>query len=86
MNAIKLDTTIDESVAQAIPALRPLLGKRVALTAVEKEPAPAESPRRKLTLDEFLASRLERPAGLAPVTLADMERAIVEGALGNAVR
>jgi hypothetical protein len=31
MNAIRVGTTIDEAVARAIPALRPLLGKRVGL-------------------------------------------------------
>ena len=35
----------------------------------------------KLTVDELLASRLAPPPGVAPVSLADMERAIVRGAL-----
>jgi len=83
MNAIKIDTTIDEAIAQALPALRPLLGERVELIALQAEAA--EPKRRKLTLDEFLASGLERPPGVAPVTLEDMERAIMEGALGHAV-
>ena len=29
MNGIKIDTMVDEAVARAIPALRPLLGKQV---------------------------------------------------------
>jgi hypothetical protein len=80
MHAIKVDTTIDEAVARAIPALRLLLGRHVELIALDTALAPAQ--RAKLTLDEFLASRLERPEGVARVTLEDMERAIVEGALG----
>lgn len=84
MNAIKVDTTIDEAITQALPALRPLLGMRVELIALQT--GPAEPPRRKLTLKEFLASRLERPEGVAPVALDDMERAIAEGALGHAFR
>lgn len=84
MNAIRVDTTIDEAMAQACPAFRPLLGKRVELIALEA--APVEAPRRKLTLEEFRASRLKRPQGVAPVTLEDMERALVEGALGHAFR
>ncbi len=81
MNAITIDTTIDEAVVQVLPALRPLLGKRVVITA--REMPPAETVERKLTVEELLASRLERPAGVAPVTLEDMERAIAEGALGR---
>jgi hypothetical protein len=84
VNAIKVDTTIDEAIASALPALRPLLGQRVELIALQAE-AP-EPQRRKLTFEEFLAARLERPAGVAPVTLDDMERAIAEGALGHAFR
>jgi hypothetical protein len=89
MNAIKFETTIDETVAQAMPKLRPLLGKRVELIALDAElpageSAPAGARRRKLSFDEFLALRLERPPGVAPVTLEDMERAIIKGALdGN---
>ena len=84
MNAIKIDTTIDEALAGALPALRPLLGRRVEIIALDAEQA--EPKRRKLTLDEFRAQRLERPPGVAPVTLEDMERAIIEGALGHAFR
>jgi len=79
MNAIKIDTTISEAVARAIPALRPLLGKRVELIALAAAP-PQE---RVLTVDEFLAARIELPAGSSPITLEDMERAIAEGALGR---
>jgi len=84
MHAIKIDTTIDEAVATALPALRPLLGARVELIALQTEPTAPE--RRKLTLDEFLVHRLKRPVGVPPVTLEDMERAIERGALGDASR
>ena len=83
MNAIKVDTTIDEAVARAIPALRPLLGKHVELIALEAAPAPAPAPERKLTVDELLASRIKLPPGVGPLSLEDMERAIAEGALGR---
>ena len=81
MNAIKFETTIDETVAQAMPKLRPLLGKRVELIALDAElpageSAPARPQRRKISWDEFLAQRLVRPLGVAPVTLEDMERAM----------
>lgn len=81
MNAIKVDTTIDESVARAIPALRPLLGRQVELIALDTATAPALE--RKLTVDELLASRIKLPPGVGPLSLEDMERAIAEGALGQ---
>lgn len=81
MHAIKVETTIDEAVAGAIPALRPLLGRRVELIALDA--APALAPERKLTVDELLASRIKPPPGVGPVSLEDMERAIAEGALGR---
>lgn len=74
MNAIKIDTTIDEAVARAIPALRPLLGRHVELIALEA--APAQVPERKLTVDELLASRIKLPPGVGPLSLDDMERAL----------
>ena len=81
MNAIKIDTTIDEAAAHAIPALRPLLGKHVELIALEAAPTPV--PERRLTVDELLGSRIKLPAGVGPLSLEDMERAIAEGALGR---
>ena len=40
-------------------------------------------PGRRLTVDELLELRLTPPPGVGPVTLADMERAIGKGAMGN---
>jgi hypothetical protein len=79
MNAIKVETTVDEATARAIPALRPLLGKRVELIALQTEGDVAVAPKR-LTLDELLAARLTPPPGVGPVTLEDMERGIEKGA------
>ncbi|AUX23824.1 uncharacterized protein SOCEGT47_043540 [Sorangium cellulosum] len=81
MNAIKVATTIDEAVARAIPALRPLLGKHVELIALDVAPAPA--PKHGLTVGELLASRIKLPPGMGPLSQEDMERAIAEGALGR---
>lgn len=39
--------------------------------------------RARLTVDELLASRLSLPPGVGPVTVADMERAIADGASGR---
>jgi hypothetical protein len=79
MNAIKIDTTIDEAVARAIPALRPLLGRHVELIALDAAPVQE----RELTVDEFLAARIRLPTGARPVSLEEMERAIADGALGR---
>ncbi len=56
------------------PSLLPFIPKRIARQV------------RANIFEEFLATRLERPEGVAPVTLDDMERAIAEGALGHAFR
>ena len=42
-----------------------------------------ESRPRRLSVDELLANRLTRPSGVAPVSLANMQDAIVDGALGR---
>jgi hypothetical protein len=81
MKAIKVDTTVDETVAVAIPALRPLLGKRVERIALGESPAIA--PGRRLTVDELMGSRIKSPSGAAPLPADDIERAIAEGALGR---
>ena len=77
--SIKFETTIDETVANAMPKLRPLLGERVEVIAVKS----ARSQPKTGSLDDFLAHRLKRPDGIAPVTLEDMERAIAKGAQGE---
>jgi hypothetical protein len=79
MYAIKIDTTIDEAVARALPALRSLLGRHVELIVLETAP---QRPR-ALSVDEFLAARIKLPPGAAPVSLEDMEKAVADGALGR---
>ncbi len=86
MHAIKIETTVDEATAQAIPALRPLLGKRVELIALESPEgegsgAPGAAPRKKLTFEELLAKRTVAPPGTPPITDEDIEAAIIEGAV-----
>lgn len=82
MKAIKVETTVDEATALAIPALRPLLGQRVELIALQTEGEPTPAPPRRLTLDELLAARLTPRAGVSPTSFADMEKAIERGATG----
>jgi hypothetical protein len=38
---------------------------------------------RRISVDELLAARLTAPEGVGPVTLADMDRAIADGASGR---
>jgi hypothetical protein len=84
VNPIKVQTTVDEATAAAIPAFRPLLGKRVELIALQAGAEPTEIPDRKLTLGELLARRIDAPTGAAPLTDDDIQRAIITGALdGN---
>lgn len=64
MKAIEVDTTIDEAVVRAIPALRPLLGKRVELIALDAASMVSE---RTLTVDELLASRIKLAPGIGPL-------------------
>ncbi len=42
-----------------------------------------ESRPRRLSVDEFLANRLTRPSGVDPGSLADIQSAIEDGALGR---
>ncbi len=81
MNAIKIETVIDEAAAHAIPALRPLLGKHVELIALD--PAPVPLTERKLAVDELLALRIRLPTGVGPLSPEDIDRAIAQGALGR---
>jgi len=50
MNAIKVETTVDEATARPIPALRPLLGKRVEIIALQTEGEVAQASKRLFCL------------------------------------
>lgn len=78
MHAIKIEALIDEPVAKAIPGLRPLLGQRVELIALQSTPNSTET----ISLDDFLARSLQPPAGVS-VSLEEMENAIAKGARGE---
>ncbi len=80
MSAIRLQATIDEATAQALPGLRPLLGQRVELVATQTADQPAKQTKR-LTLDELLALRVEAAPDARPLSNEDIERAIIQGAL-----
>jgi hypothetical protein len=56
-------------------------GAEIELVAVD--PAMSRTTRRKLTVDELLAARLEPSPGVGPVSLSDMDNAIADGAAGR---
>ena len=85
MDAVRVNTLIDKGVVAVIPALRPFLGRSVELIALELDPQAGKQPeKRRISLDEFIATRPKWPADRAPVTLEDMEQAVVRGALKSA--
>jgi hypothetical protein len=66
-------------------AERQRLIERASLEVAEDTPKPGAvaARERKLSVDEFLATRLTPPPGVGPVSLQDMERAIADGAIGR---
>jgi hypothetical protein len=82
--ALQLQTIVDQGVVDALPALKPLLGHRVQMIALDIEPAVPVDAGAHIGIDDFLAHRLKRPADVPSISLDDMEKAIKEGALdGN---
>ncbi len=77
MNPMKLDVAVDEMLARALPALRPLVGKRVELIVLETSTVPERT-----KFEDFVP--FEPPEGVGPVSLEDMERAIAKGATKRA--
>lgn len=81
MNAIKVETTVDEEAARAIPALRPLLGRRVELIALETQRDPeADTAPRKLSVEKLFVAAVKPAPGTPPLTDADIQAAITAGA------
>lgn len=50
------------------------------------QPASRATPQHRLSVDELMDARLPRPASIAPVSLADIERAISEPESNQAAR
>lgn len=77
--ALQIQTRVDQTLVDAIPALKPLLGHRVQMIALDLEP-PAKSgtigqtredagegrPQDKLTLETFLSTRPVWPKDRPP--------------------
>jgi len=56
MNEVRIDTTVSEALVQALPALRPLLGHRAMVIALDQGLEPTAPP---------LARRRHPPAEIA---------------------
>ena len=84
MDAVRVSTLVDSGVVTAIPALRPFLGRKVELIALETEPQFKPQENTSMSLDEFIATRPKWPADRPPITLDEMDRAIAQGALKSA--
>ena len=99
-HALQVQTRVDQTLVNAIPALKPLLGHRVQVIALDLDgPVGAEAPGdagrsegpstgagspARLTLDEFLATRPAWPKGRQPLTLEEIEEGVIQGALHSA--
>jgi hypothetical protein len=95
--ALQIQTQVDQAVVDAIPALKPLLGHRVQMIALDLEQSATpggvgpsqvvhtEQQRQgKITLEEFLATRPAWPKDRPPLTLDEMEQGIIQGAIDSA--
>jgi hypothetical protein len=79
MNALKLETTIDEATAEALPSLRQLLGKRVEMIVLEAEPVASPGLSKILSFEDLLSRRIKAPEDSVPLSQADIDAAILEG-------
>ncbi|MEO5343745.1 MAG: hypothetical protein H7842_10490 [Gammaproteobacteria bacterium SHHR-1] len=82
--SIQFETVINEHIARDIPEIAPLLGHRVQLIALDMGQPNAPVQSKKLTFEEYLATRPKWPKDRPPITLEEMEEAIVKGALDSA--
>ena len=84
MDAVRVNTLVDNGIVTVIPALRPFLGRKVELIALEAEPRLKQQENTSMSLDEFIATRPKWPADRPPITLEEMDQAIARGALKSA--
>ena len=85
MHAVRVNTLVDKGVVAAIPELRPFLGRKVELIALEaKAETGQQLETNTLGLDEFIATRPKWPTDRPAITLEQMDQAIAQGALHSA--
>ena len=81
---LQIQMQVDQAMVNAIPALQPLLGHKVQMIALDLDQLDLGQPEKKITFEEFLTSRPAWPKDRPPVTLEEMEEAIIQGALDSA--
>ena len=77
---IRVHVSEDHEVRITLPSDFPAGEAEVIVIGAEPEGIEALP---KLTVDELLAARLSPPPGVGAVTLADMEKAVADGASGG---
>jgi len=81
---LNIQTRVDHALVGVVPALQSLLGHRVQMIALALEPTSFVETRRKISFKEFLATRPTWPKDRPPVSLEEMEKAIIQGANSSA--
>jgi hypothetical protein len=83
MRTHRLKVTVPESheLRLRLPSDFPTGEAEVIVLEASHPASPRPQPR--LTVDELLAARLQRPPGVPPVSLEDIERAIAAGGVGH---
>ena len=82
--AVQIQTIINEAMVKDIPDLQPLLGHRVQMIALDLESTEIDQEEKKISFEEFLATRPKWPKDKPAVTLEEMEEAIMQGAIDRA--
>jgi hypothetical protein len=82
--ALKIQTRVDQALVNVVPALQSLLGHWVQVIALDLEPTDPVPTERKISFEEFLATRPTWPKDRPPVSLEKMEEAIIQGAISGA--
>jgi hypothetical protein len=82
--ALQIYTVVDQSVVDVIPGLQPLLGHQVQVIAIDLGQPDSDKSENKITFEQFLVTRPTWPKDRPPLTLEEMEEAIIQGALDSA--
>lgn len=81
---LEIQTMVEQALVDVVPALQPLLGHRVQMFAFDLELSSPVTSGRKISFEEFLATRPAWPKDRPPVSLEEMEKAIIQGANSSA--
>ncbi len=82
--AMQIQTVVNDAIAASIPELRPLLGHRIQVVALDLGQDDTDRPELIASFEHYLATRQPWPADRPPLTLEEMEEAIKRGACASA--